>query len=86
LDGLGDRFIGFIEKAFNLIELSTERFLLRTKSFREFVVGKFPYVIVYEYIKRGAKDYNIACFSYKTKSKTQVQMIVKLKFQMFYHH
>lgn len=51
LEGLGDRFIGFIEKAFFLIENTPERFPLKTKSFREFVVEKFPYVIVYEYIK-----------------------------------
>jgi plasmid stabilization system protein ParE len=69
LDGLGDRFIGFIEKAFHLIELTPERFPLRTKSFREFVVGKFPYVIVYEYIKEEQKIIILHVFHTKRNPK-----------------
>jgi plasmid stabilization system protein ParE len=49
-EGLGDRFISFIEKAFRLIELTPERYPKKSKFYREFAVDKFPYVILYEYI------------------------------------
>ncbi len=69
LEGLGDRFIGFIEKSFHLIELNPERFPLKTKSFREFVVDKFPYVIIYEYIKEEQKIIVLHVFHTKRNPK-----------------
>ena len=69
LEGLGDRFIGFIEKAFHLIELTPERFPLKTKSFREFFVDKFPYVIIYEYLKEKQKIIVLHVFHTKRNPK-----------------
>jgi len=51
LDGLGEKFLVFIDNALHLIALSPERFPVKRQSYREFVVGKFPFVIVYEYLE-----------------------------------
>ncbi|MBE0638483.1 MAG: type II toxin-antitoxin system RelE/ParE family toxin [Bacteroidales bacterium] len=64
-EGLGDRFISIIDKAFHLIELSPERLPLKAKSFREFVVDKFPYVIDYEYIEEEQKIIELHVFDTK---------------------
>lgn len=68
-EGLGERFISFIDKAFQLIELASERFPLKAKSFREFVVDKFPYVIVYEYIEEEQKIIVLHVFHTKRNPK-----------------
>jgi plasmid stabilization system protein ParE len=51
LEGLGERFIEFIDKAFQLIAQTPERFPVKSGAFREFVVNKFPYVIIYEFLE-----------------------------------
>lgn len=51
LEGLGKRFIEFIDKAFQLIAQTPERFPIKSGSYREFVVNKFPYVIIYEFVE-----------------------------------
>jgi len=48
--GLGERFLGQIEASINAIVLNPELYPIKIRSFRQYVVSKFPYIIVYELI------------------------------------
>jgi plasmid stabilization system protein ParE len=48
--GLGRRFINTIYEAFDSIALAPEAYAQKRARYREFVVDKFPYVIVYEIV------------------------------------
>lgn len=49
--GLGERFIDVIENSIFAISQYPEAFPIRANSFREYVVPKFPYILVYEIVK-----------------------------------
>jgi plasmid stabilization system protein ParE len=49
--GLGARFILAIEEALVVIQNSPESFAFKHGRFRQFVVNRFPFVIVYVYNK-----------------------------------
>lgn len=46
--GLGERFIGIIERSISLISNHPEFYPVKVGVYRQYVVPKFPYVIVYE--------------------------------------
>lgn len=48
--GLGEQFLNMIEKSVSVISKYPEAFPIRRNSFREYVVPKFPYVVIYELI------------------------------------
>jgi len=48
--GLGERFLNIIEKSILVISKYPEVFPIRINRFREYVVPKFPYVIIYEFV------------------------------------
>jgi len=48
--GLGERFIDIIESSVFAIANHPEAFPIRINNFREYVVPKFPYLIVYEVV------------------------------------
>ncbi len=50
--GLGLRFIDTIRKRLKIIEAHPERYPKRKNNFRESVIGIFPYVIVYKFLKK----------------------------------
>ncbi len=68
-EGLGDHFISIIEKSFHLIELTPERFPKKSKFYREFVVDKFPFVIIYEYLIEEQKIIILHVFHTKRNPK-----------------
>ena len=45
--GLGERFLAQVENCFKRIILNPEQFPRRYRSYREAVVNKFPYVVIY---------------------------------------
>lgn len=45
--GLGDKFISLLEKKLNTIEKYPKRFPIRSERFREALVSKFPYLVIY---------------------------------------
>jgi hypothetical protein len=73
LYGLGERFLEVIEKSFRLIELTPERFPIKRKSYREFVVSKFPFVIVYEFIENEKVVLVLHVFHTKRNPKRKYQ-------------
>lgn len=50
--GLGIRFIEHIEKSINRIVLNPESYAVKKGKYREIPVEKFPYLIVYEVLKK----------------------------------
>jgi plasmid stabilization system protein ParE len=49
-EGLGLRFIAFIDKAFTLMLQNPEGYPVKREPYRVLVLGKFPYLIIYELI------------------------------------
>ncbi len=45
--GLGDKFIYEVEKKVNTIIKYPKRFPIRSEPFRETLINKFPYIIIY---------------------------------------
>jgi len=64
-DGLGGRFVEFFEKAINLILLNPEGYPNKREPYREMVLGKFPYLIVYEFVKEEHIVYILHVFHTK---------------------
>lgn len=52
-EGLGERFIDLIDDSFIQISKSPEFYPKKKANFREFLVDKFPFLIIYEYISRS---------------------------------
>jgi len=50
-EGLGERFVELIDKEIKLIKLNPEGYPSKRAPYREIALGKFPYLIIYEYIK-----------------------------------
>ena len=48
--GLGERFLSVIDHAVSSIGKNPEFYPVKINSYRQYVVAKFPYVIVYEFI------------------------------------
>ena len=49
--GLGERFITIIDKSFNAISNNPKAYPKKKANYREFIIDKFPYVIVYELVE-----------------------------------
>ena len=50
--GLGDRFIGMVEKKLDLVARYPERYPKRKGNFREALVNVFPYIIIYTFYEK----------------------------------
>lgn len=50
--GLGDMFVSSVKRKINKIEQNPELFAIKIGAYREAVVSKFPYVIIYRLYKR----------------------------------
>ncbi|MEI6748729.1 MAG: type II toxin-antitoxin system RelE/ParE family toxin [Bacteroidales bacterium] len=64
-EGLGGRFVGFIDKAIKLILLNPEGYPTKKGQYREIVFDKFPYLIVYEFVKEEHIIYILHVFHTK---------------------
>jgi ParE toxin of type II toxin-antitoxin system, parDE len=51
-EGLGVRFIGFVNKRLNEIADHPERYAKSKSAFREVMIDVFPYTIIYEILKK----------------------------------
>jgi len=51
VDGLGSYFIDVIYKSFNVIALNPLAYP-KKKNYREFIVKKFPFLIIYEFLEK----------------------------------
>ena len=60
--GLGARFINTIDSSLNSIARSPEAFSKKKANNREFVVKKFPYIIVYRFLKKENAIYVLHVF------------------------
>ncbi|KGO86438.1 plasmid stabilization system [Flavobacterium rivuli WB 3.3-2 = DSM 21788] len=47
--GLGDRFINILERHFEKISIHPEHYQIKRKPYREAVLSKFPFVIIYQF-------------------------------------
>jgi plasmid stabilization system protein ParE len=63
--GLGDRFVNFIDLTIELILLNPEVFPNKKGPYREASLKKFPYQIIYEYIKEKQTVYILHVFHTK---------------------
>jgi len=61
--GLGERFLNIIESSVLSISKHPEAFSIRVNRFREYVVPKFPYVIVYELDHKNGLIYILHIFN-----------------------
>jgi plasmid stabilization system protein ParE len=50
--GLGLRFIGYIEKAMDQISSNPESYPNKKGKYREIIIERFPYLIIYEVLKK----------------------------------
>lgn len=64
-EGLGGRFVEFIDKTIKLILLNPEGYPNKRGSYREMVLSKFPYLIVYEFVKEEHIVYILHVFHTK---------------------
>jgi|SRR5665213_28636 len=64
-EGLGGRFVELIDKAIKLIVLNPEGYPNKIGLYREIVLTKFPYLIVYEFIKEKRIIYVLHVFNTK---------------------
>lgn len=62
VQGLGSKLIDIIDDTIELILLNPEEFLFKKEPFREASLKKFPYIIVYEYIKEKEIVYLLHIF------------------------
>jgi len=60
---LGERFIDVIESSVFAITRHPEAFQVRLNNFREYVVPKFPYLIVYEIVPEKKTIYILHVFN-----------------------
>ncbi len=51
-EGLGERFVTYINKGLDEILDDPERYAKKKGNYREFIVDVFPFVIVYEFLKK----------------------------------
>ncbi len=51
-EGLGNRFIASVNKRLNEIAEYPERYAKKKGNYREVMVGIFPYIIIYEVLKK----------------------------------
>ncbi len=49
--GLGKQFVNYLDATIKLITLNPEGFPIKVGSYREIIFSKFPYLVVYEYVK-----------------------------------
>jgi plasmid stabilization system protein ParE len=68
-EGLGGRFVELIDKAFKVILLNPERYPNKRGPYREIVIYKFPYLIVYEFVKEEHIIYILHVFHTKRNPK-----------------
>ncbi|NCO31898.1 type II toxin-antitoxin system RelE/ParE family toxin [bacterium] len=68
-EGLGNRFVELVDKAIRLITQNPVSYPNKSGPYREIVLGKFPYVIVYELIKEEHIIYILHVFHTKRNPK-----------------
>jgi len=52
LPGLGERFIGSLDKSISQLLNSPESYPVKKGKYREISLSKFPYLIIYEVVKK----------------------------------
>jgi plasmid stabilization system protein ParE len=57
--GLGDKFLNQLELYFDRIQKNPKHYQIKTKSFREAYIKKFPFLIIYEIIKKQVVIYAV---------------------------
>ncbi len=68
-EGLGVRFIELIDKVIKLILVNPEGYPIKRVPYREIVLSKFPYLIVYEFVKEKHIVYILHIFHTKRNPK-----------------
>lgn len=64
-NGLGDRFVSSIDLILEIIEQNPVGFPNKSGSYREAILKKFPYQIIYEYIEEKQTVYVLHVFHTK---------------------
>jgi hypothetical protein len=62
-NGLGEQFVYFIDLTIELILQNPEGFPVKKNPYREAALKKFPYQIVYEYVKKEQAIYILHIFN-----------------------
>lgn len=60
--GLGRRFVEILDDAIDIVKLNPEGFPRKKGSYREAVLKKFPFIIVYEYVAQRQVIYVLHIF------------------------
>ncbi len=67
--GLGVLFVQFIDKTIRLIELNPEGYPNKVGPYREVAFSKFPYLLIYEFVKETQTVYILHVFHTKRNPK-----------------
>jgi len=59
---LGERFLDQVEAAITTVDNNPELFPIKIRSYRQYVVSTFPFVIVYEYLPKEQLVYILHIF------------------------
>ncbi len=60
--GLGKRFLDVIDQSFQMIKLNPDGFPKKNQEYREFVLKRFPFVIIYQFDKINKMIYVLRIF------------------------
>jgi len=73
-EGLGGQFVELVDKAIKLIILNPEAYPNKKSPYREIVLSKFPYVIIYEFVKEENTVYVLHVFHTKRNPKLKYKL------------
>ena len=74
LGDLGSRFVGIIDKTIEFILLNPEGYPEKSPPYREIVLEKFPYVLVYEFDKTKHIVYILHIFHTKRNHRLKYKL------------
>jgi len=65
LDGLGEKFLKAVDNCIQSVESQPESFSKKKRQYREANVNNFPYVVVFEVLKRKKEIFVLSIFHTK---------------------
>ena len=74
IEGLGNRFVGIIDKTIEFILLNPEGYPEKSPPYREIVLNRFPYVLIYEFDKVKHIIYILHVFHTKRNPKLKYKI------------
>ncbi|MCD0487666.1 type II toxin-antitoxin system RelE/ParE family toxin [Pedobacter sp. MC2016-14] len=72
--GLGERFLLVIEQAISSISNNPEFYPVKVNAYRQYVVSKFPYVLVYELLPKDNLIYILHIFNTNQEPEKKIKI------------